>query len=173
MFYGVKVGIKLTLRTQQHLSPTIPDASLSETTRHMKRLFSNLLSIVLAAVLVWVGFTPSAAAFGPPRTLTGNYNADTLTVVDSLRTAIDLPEDDAGKADAQAKARDQITEFISRYRRDNKTASLASFMTMTTALNALAGHYTSYPNRPVPEKLKTRLDQEFKQVEIALKREAS
>jgi photosystem II Psb27 protein len=139
----------------------------------MKRLFSNLLSLVLVAAICWVSYAPSAAAFGPPQTLSGNYNQDTLTVVDSLRTAVNLPDDDAGKAEAQATARDQINEFISRYRRDSKTASLASFMTMTTALNALAGHYTAYPNRPVSEKLKTRLDQEFKQVEIALKREAS
>jgi len=41
---------------------------------------------------------------------------------------------------------------------------------MRTALNSLAGHYSSYPNRPVPEKLKQRLEQEFKQVEVALKR---
>jgi len=43
---------------------------------------------------------------------------------------------------------------------------------MRTALNSLAGHYSSYPNRPVPEKLKQRLEQEFKQVEVALKRGA-
>ncbi len=41
---------------------------------------------------------------------------------------------------------------------------------MRTALNSLAGHYSSYPNRPVPDKLKKRLEQEFKQVELALRR---
>jgi photosystem II Psb27 protein len=41
---------------------------------------------------------------------------------------------------------------------------------MQTALNSLAGYYTSYGNRPLPEKLQTRILQEFKQVEIALKR---
>ncbi|MBD0363369.1 MAG: photosystem II protein Psb27, partial [Coleofasciculus sp. C3-bin4] len=45
-----------------------------------------------------------------------------------------------------------------------------SFTTMRTALNSLAGHYSSYPNRPLPQKLKTRLEQEFKQVENALNR---
>ncbi|MFO0170955.1 MAG: photosystem II protein Psb27, partial [Aphanizomenon sp.] len=33
-------------------------------------------------------------------------------------------------------------------------------------------HYSSYPNRPVPEKLKKRLDTEFKQVELSLRRGA-
>jgi photosystem II Psb27 protein len=46
-------------------------------------------------------------------------------------------------------------------------------MTMTTALNGLAGHYSSYPNRPIPDKLKTRLEQEFKMVEGALSRESA
>ncbi len=43
---------------------------------------------------------------------------------------------------------------------------------MRTALNSLAGHYSSYPNRPVPQKLKDRLEQEFNQVEAALRRGA-
>jgi photosystem II Psb27 protein len=43
-------------------------------------------------------------------------------------------------------------------------------MTMQTALNGLAGHYSSYPNRPLPEKLKKRLDKEFRQVELAISR---
>ncbi len=142
----------------------------------MKRLFSKLLSLALVAAIFCMGYAQPAAAFGipaPPQTLTGNYNQDTLTVVDSLRTAVDLPEDDTGKTDAQDRAKEQITEFISRYRRDNKVSGLASFMTMSTALNAIAGHYTAYPNRPIPDKLKDRLDKEFKQVEMALKREAS
>jgi photosystem II Psb27 protein len=37
----------------------------------------------------------------------------------------------------------------------------------------LAGHYSSYPNRPLPDKLKVRLEQEFKQVEQALSRESA
>jgi photosystem II Psb27 protein len=36
----------------------------------------------------------------------------------------------------------------------------------------LAGYYTSYGSRPLPDKLKDRLKQEFKQVGIALQRGA-
>ena len=54
----------------------------------------------------------------------------------------------------------------------NSVSGLSSFTTMRTALNSLAGHYSSYPNRPVPQKLKTRLEQELQQVESALKRGA-
>jgi len=93
-------------------------------------------------------------------------------LVDSLRTAIALPDDDPTKAEAQAEAKAVISDFASRYRRDDSVANLSSFTTMRTALNAIAGHYSSYPNRPLPEKLKTRVEQELKQVEAALNRGA-
>jgi photosystem II Psb27 protein len=74
---------------------------------------------------------------------------------------------------AQADARAKINDFIALYRRDDSLTSLGSFTTMRTALNSLAGHYSSYPNRPLPDKLKVRLEQEFKQVEQALSRESA
>ena len=133
----------------------------------MKRIFSSLLSLVLAATLLLVGCSNSNAL------LSGDYRQDTLMVIDSITTAIELPREDANKSEAQAVAREQINAFIARYRRDPKTSNLGSFMTMGTALNALAGHYNSYPNRPVPDKLKDRIAQEFKVAKIALKRESS
>jgi photosystem II Psb27 protein len=39
-------------------------------------------------------------------------------------------------------------------------------------LNSLAAHYSSYPNRLVPEKMKVRLLDEFKRAQIALNRGA-
>jgi photosystem II Psb27 protein len=89
-----------------------------------------------------------------------------------LRTAVSLPDNDPAKAQAQAEAKTLINSFASRYQRDPSVTKLSSFTTMRTALNSLAGHYSSYPNRPVPEKLKNRLEQEFKQVEAALRRGA-
>jgi photosystem II Psb27 protein len=49
---------------------------------------------------------------------------------------------------------------------------LASFTTMQTALNSLAGHYTNYPNRPVPEALRDRLTKELKKAEANVVRGA-
>ncbi|MGB3403543.1 MAG: photosystem II protein Psb27 [Microcoleaceae cyanobacterium] len=132
----------------------------------MKHYFSRLLALVLVVAITLVGCGSSPAG------LTGNYQQDTISVVNSLRSAIELPEDAAEKAAAQAEARQLINEFASRYRRDSAVSNSQSFTTMRTALNALAGHYSSYPNRPVPEKLKKRLEQEFKQVEAAIKRGA-
>ncbi|MDJ1181119.1 photosystem II protein Psb27 [Roseofilum sp. BLCC_M91] len=130
----------------------------------MKRFFARLLPLILVAIVGLVGCSST------PSVITGNYSQDTLNMVDSLRTAIELPEDAPNKAEAQAEARELINQYASRYRRDKSVSTLTSFTTIRTALNSLAGHYSSYPNRPVPEKLKKRINQELRQVEAALKR---
>lgn len=132
----------------------------------MRRFLSGLLAIALVVV---IGLTGCSAS---PGALSGNYREDTLAVIDSLRTALSLPSDSPEQGEAQSEAREKINDFFARYRRDGSLLKLGSFTTMRTALNSLAGHYSSYPNRPVPQKLKDRLELEFKQVEAALKREA-
>ncbi len=131
----------------------------------MKLFISRLLALVLVCVIGLMGCSN-------PSTLSGNYREDTLALINSLRTAIELPENTESKSQAQAIARQIINDYASPYRRDNSVATLLSFTTMGTALNSLAGHYSSYPNRPLPGKLKKRLEQEFRQVELALKRGA-
>jgi photosystem II Psb27 protein len=133
----------------------------------MKSIIARLFALVLVAVIGLTG-----CSTGTSGQLSGDYRQDTLMLVDSLRSAIDLPDDDPAKPEAQAIAKAVISDFASRYRRDSSVANLTSFTTMRTALNAIAGHYSSYPNRPLPEKLKTRVEQELKQVEAALKRGA-
>lgn len=133
----------------------------------MKRYLSRLLALVL---VVCIGLTGCSAANDTPGALTGDYRQDTLAIVNSLRDAINIPNDAENKSEIQSEARKKINDFAARYQRDNSVSTLSSFTTMRTALNSLAGHYSSYPNRPVPEKLKTRLEQEFKRVESALKR---
>lgn len=133
----------------------------------MKRYLSRLLALVLVVTIGLMGCSSS-----DPNSLTGNYSQDTLTVVNIIRNAIELPNDAPSKAAVQSEARQKINDFSARYQRNTSVASLSSFTTMRTALNSLAGHYSSYPNRPVPEKLKTRLQQELKQVESALQRGA-
>lgn len=131
----------------------------------MKRYLSRLLALVLVVAIGLVGCSN-------PSGLTGDYRQDTLSLVNTLRTAIELPEDSPQKAAAQAEARQKINDFAARYRRDSSVNGLRSFTTMRTALNGLAGHYSSYPNRPVPEKLKQRLELELNQVESALRQGA-
>lgn len=134
----------------------------------MRQLLTRFFALILVAVIGLAGCS-SAGVSGQ---MSGDYRQDTLTVIDSLRTAINLNEDDPDKQAAEANARNLINDFFALYRRDNSVEGLSSFATTRTALNALAGHYSSYPNRPVPEKLKNRLEQEFRQVEAALKRGA-
>lgn len=93
-------------------------------------------------------------------------------VVQNLTEAIELPQDAPNKDAVIDVARDRMNEYAARYRRNNNYAGLSSFTTMQTAVNNLAGYYSSYGNRPLPDKLKKRLKQEFRRVEIALKRGA-
>lgn len=129
-----------------------------------KKYLSRLLALVLVVSISLMGCGSN------PSGLTGNYREDTITILGNLRTAIELPDDAADKKEVVTLARKQISDYASRYRRNDKTAGLRSFTTMQTALNAIAGYYSSYGNRPVPEKLRKRLNDEFRQVEISLKR---
>ncbi|MGQ4646734.1 photosystem II protein Psb27 [Lyngbya aestuarii] len=132
----------------------------------MKPYISRLIALVLVVVIGLMGCSSS------PTGLTGNYREDTFTLLQNLRTAIELPESATDQSTVQTQARQIINDYASRYRRDSSVANLPSFTTMRTALNSLAGHYSSYPNRPLPEKLKNRLEQEFKSVERAVQRGA-
>ncbi len=133
----------------------------------MKRYLSHMLSLLLVVCMALMGC--SSAPTGSLG-MTGDYRQDTLAVVNSLRNAISLPDDSPEKGSTQSEARQLINDFSARYRRESSLSKLSSYTTMRTALNSLAGHYSSYPNRPIPQKLKTRLEQEFKQVELALDR---
>lgn len=129
----------------------------------LKNYWSRVLALVLVVV---IGLTGCSSATG----LTGNYSQDTLAVIETLTTALDLPSDAPNASEVQATARQQINDYISRYRRESNSGGLRSFTTMQTALNSLAGYYTAYGTRPVPEKLKNRLKLEFKQASAAIER---
>lgn len=132
----------------------------------LKPYLSRLLALVLVFAIGLMGCSANTVG------LSGNYQQDTLTVLESLNTAIDLPNDAADKPDVVKVARAQMNDYAARYRRNSKVAGLRSFTTMQTAINSLAGFYSSYGTRPLSEKLKKRLKQEFKQVEFALRRES-
>jgi len=126
----------------------------------LKPYISRLLALVLVLVIGLMGCSSSSG-------LTGNYGQDTLTVIETLTTALDVVKDDPNKAAVESQA---INDYISLYRRDKKSGGLRSFTTMQTALNSLAGYYTAYGSRPIPDKLKQRLKQEFKQVQFSLQK---
>jgi photosystem II Psb27 protein len=98
--------------------------------------------------------------------LSGNYVDDTVAVADSLLATIALQADDPGRSDAESEARGLINAYVARYRPQSSVNGLASFTTMQTALNSLAGHYANYPNRAVPDALRERLTKELKKAEL-------
>ena len=104
--------------------------------------------------------------------LTGNYVEDTVAVADTLIATIALPADDPGRSEAETSARALINDYMARYRPQPKVNGLASFTTMQTALNSLAGHYANYPNRPVPDALRDRVSKELKKAETGVVRGA-
>ncbi|MBF2098312.1 MAG: photosystem II protein Psb27 [Gloeomargaritaceae cyanobacterium C42_A2020_066] len=130
----------------------------------MGRIGLRLVALVLACVVLLSGCS------NIPASLTGNYAQDTLALVETLRTAIELPETDPAKSEYQAQAKLQLNDFAARYRRDTTVKGLTSYTTMRTVLNAIAGHYSSYPGRPFPDKLKARITEELNQIEVALNR---
>ncbi|MDB9539227.1 photosystem II protein Psb27 [Anabaenopsis tanganyikae CS-531] len=132
----------------------------------MKRYWSRLLALVLVVTIGLMGCSSS------PDSLTGDYPQDTLAVVNIMKQALEVTEDSPNKAAIEAEARQKINDFSARYQRVKSVSGLSSFTTMRTALNSLAGHYSSYPNRPVPQKLKNRLEEELQRVESAVKRGA-
>ncbi|NLQ03837.1 photosystem II protein Psb27 [Cylindrospermopsis raciborskii] len=130
----------------------------------MKSYWSPLLALILAITIGLMGCS------GTPDSLTGDYRQDTLSVVKVMRQAVEVSPDDPNKAAIQAEARQKINDFSARYQRSSSVSTLSSFTTIRTALNTLAGHYSSYPNRPLPQKLKDRLELELNRVELSIKR---
>jgi photosystem II Psb27 protein len=132
------------------------------------RLLISRLAIVLVLCLSLALTACSSASGG----LTGNYVEDTVAVADSLLATINLGADDPGRNEAESEARSLINGYMARYRPRSAVNGLGSFTTMQTALNSLAGHYTNYPNRPVPDALKERLTKELKKAETNVVRGA-
>ena len=111
-----------------------------------------------------------SACSGTPTGLTGSYVDDTVSVADALLATIAPADGASSTSEQQQQARALMTDYISLYRPNNSVNGLASFTTMQTALNSLAGHYASYNNRPLPDALKTRLEKELRKAEISVVR---
>ena len=129
------------------------------------------LQAAVVAVCLCLSLLLSACS-GSNGPLTGNYVDDTITTADTLLATIGLSSDDPGRSEAETQARALINNYMARYRPKSQVNGLASFTTMQTALNSLAGHYANYPNRPVPDALRDRLTKELKKAETGVTRGA-
>ena len=86
--------------------------------------------------------------------MSGDFVEDTVKVAQTLKETIALADEDQDRAKSKDEALTLITAYISRYRNRPKVNGSTSFTTMQTALNSMAGHYKTFSNRPLPEKLK-------------------
>jgi photosystem II Psb27 protein len=119
-------------------------------------------------LLVALAFGLSACG-GTPSGLSGSYVDDTVSVATSLLNTI-APEDGKASSEQQQQARELINDYIALYRPNGRVNGLASFTTMQTALNSLAGHYANYNNRPLPDDLRARLEKELHKAELSVVR---
>ena len=135
-------------------------AALPSFRQRLKQLLSRV-ALALALCLSLALTACSSANTG----LSGNYVEDTVAVADSLLSTIALGADDPARAEAEIEARSLSNGYVARYRPRSSVNGLGSFTTMQTAINSMAGHYTNYPNRPLPEALKERIAKELKKAE--------
>ena len=92
-------------------------------------------------------------------------------MLENMRIATELKRGDANIEETVKATRSEMNDFVAFYRRQPKVAGMPSFSTMYTAINTLSGHYASYGNKyPVPEKRRTRLNQQYKEIDRALAR---
>jgi len=131
--------------------------------RLFTRMIKTALSICLSILLILLPLGGSAEA--GRTSMTGDYLKDTVTVSKSLKETISSAESEGDHLEEDQETVFLITDYISRYRNRPQVNKRVSFTTMQTALNSLAGHYKTFPNRPVPEKLKDRLNKELSKAE--------
>ena len=136
----------------------------------LRRLLVRPALALVLPLCLCLGLSLSACSSAGP--LSGNYVDDTVKVAQLLERSIGLAADDPARPEAEREARALINEYMSRYRPRDGVNGLASFTTMQTALNSLAGHYANYPNRPLPEALRNRVDKELRQAEAGVVRGA-
>jgi photosystem II Psb27 protein len=128
------------------------------------RSLTPLLAVALSLSLMLTACGSSG------NSLSGSYVDDTMAVAQTLLGTIALSQDDPGRAEAEAEARALINDYTALYRPKSRFNGLPSFTTMQTAMNSLAGHYTNYANRPLPETLRNRLEKELKKAETSVVR---
>eukprot|EP00617_Octactis_speculum_P019212 CAMPEP_0185771514 /NCGR_PEP_ID=MMETSP1174-20130828/64346_1 /TAXON_ID=35687 /ORGANISM="Dictyocha speculum, Strain CCMP1381" /LENGTH=207 /DNA_ID=CAMNT_0028457397 /DNA_START=53 /DNA_END=676 /DNA_ORIENTATION=- len=101
-----------------------------------------------------------------------NYYDDATTVVKHMQYATQMDKGTANMDTINKNMKKEMIDFVSFYRRFSNVSGKQSFSTLYTAINVLAGHYTSYGTKfPVPEKRRKRLYQEYAEIEKNIKKQ--
>ena len=143
---------------------------LKEINLSFNKFFMKAYSICIALIISF--FLTISPAYAAPSNMSGDYAKDTISVVKALKGAIEIPKDASNKDEVREDSLSLITDYISRYRNRGLVNKTQSFTTMQTALNAMAGHYKNFASRPLPEKLKERLNKELSLAEKMVLRES-
>ena len=136
----------------------------------IKRLLGAVFAFFLGVLFLITPIQGSVGASEP--LMSGNYIEDTVSVAQSLQEIIAIPNDSEGKAQAESDSVQLITSYISRYRNRSQVNQSLSYTTMQTALNAMAGHYKTFSNRPLPDQLKDRLNTQLAKAQELAKNES-
>ena len=135
-----------------------------------KFMLMKALSIFIVFIIYF--FPAISPLYAASSTMSGDYAKDTIAVVKTLKEAIETPKDASNKDEVREESLSLITDYISRYRNRGLVNKTQSFTTMQTALNAMAGHYKNFASRPLPDKLKERLNKELSLAEKMVLRES-
>eukprot|EP00619_Florenciella_sp_RCC1007_P007650 CAMPEP_0205914526 /NCGR_PEP_ID=MMETSP1325-20131115/7279_1 /ASSEMBLY_ACC=CAM_ASM_000708 /TAXON_ID=236786 /ORGANISM="Florenciella sp., Strain RCC1007" /LENGTH=181 /DNA_ID=CAMNT_0053281579 /DNA_START=35 /DNA_END=580 /DNA_ORIENTATION=+ len=100
-----------------------------------------------------------------------DYYADAAKVTRHMQYATQMDKGTPNMDTINKNMKKEMVDFVSFYRRFSNVAGKQSFSTLYTAINVLAGHYTSYGTKfPVPEKRRKRLYQEYAEIEKNIKK---
>mmetsp|Transcript_19432 Transcript_19432/g.59860 ORF Transcript_19432/g.59860 Transcript_19432/m.59860 type:complete len:176 (+) Transcript_19432:79-606(+) len=114
---------------------------------------------------------PAEIVFPTDWGITSDYYTDAAKVVGHMRLATSLDKGAPNMEKIALNTKKEMIDFVSFYRRFTNVSGKQSFSTLYTAINVLAGHYTSYgPKFPVPEKRRKRLYQEYAEIEKNIKK---
>jgi len=101
-----------------------------------------------------------------------DYYADAALVVAHMEYATQMEKGTVNMEAINKNMKKEMVDFVSFYRRFNNVSGKQSFSTLYTAINVLAGHYTSYGTKfPVPDKRRKRLYQEYAEIEKNIKKQ--
>lgn len=155
---------------------------LQKTAQTARRDFLSTIGLA-GAVTVLAPLTPAFAlevevpaqttsyAFPTDWGLSFKYEDDAAKVRNHMVLATGLAKGSDKMEEFGKNMKKEMVDFVSYYRRFPKIAGKPSFSTLYTAINVLAGHYTSYGFKyPLPEKRRKRLYQEYAEIEKSLKR---
>tara|TARA_B100000029_G_scaffold47949_1_gene43971 strand:+ start:915 stop:1349 length:435 start_codon:yes stop_codon:yes gene_type:complete len=136
----------------------------------IQRLIKAAVAICIGLSLILLPLATSVQASEP--VMSGNYVEDTVSVAESLKQTIAIPREAEERIDSETQAIQLITAYISRYRNRSQVNKSLSYTTMQTALNAMAGHYKTFSNRPLPDQLKERLNSQLDKAEALATKES-